>query len=461
MAQIIRMPEVLAGAAEAGIQTWLVGPGTTVAVDQPLAEIETDKAIVELAAEFDGVIGRLLAAEGDNVAVGDPILVLLAAGEGDAAIDATLVAAGIVAESPVATAATAAPATLPSLPTMLPPVPPHAVAPPVAVAGPAVETASAPTFGSATQIRGDDRRLFASPLVRRIAAQRGVSLDAIAGTGPNGRVVRRDLDRYLEEVAKSATAAPQRTVVTGSTSPAPIAEPPVSVAPFMSAEFVDVPLDRMRKAIARRLTESKSTVPHFYLVADCRVDALLALRAQINETAPRKISVNDFVVKAVAGALVDVPTANAIWNVDSIRRFSSVDISVAVATDGGLTTPVLRRVDRMPLSEVSVTVAELAERARAGKLKQHELEGGSFSVSNLGMYGISQFSAILNPPQAGILAVGAARTAPIVDANGELSVGTVMTVTLSADHRVVDGAVAAQWLAAFQRRIETPLFILI
>jgi pyruvate dehydrogenase E2 component (dihydrolipoamide acetyltransferase) len=217
----------------------------------------------------------------------------------------------------------------------------------------------------------------------------------------------------------------------------------------------------MRKAIARRLTESKSSVPHFYLVADCRVDALLELRRSVNETAPRKISVNDFVLKAVAGALVEVPAANTIWNGDSIRTFSSVDLSVAVATEGGLTTPVLRSVERMPLTHVSATVAELAERARAGRLKQHELEGGSFSVSNLGMYGTSEFSAILNPPQSGILAVGAARPMPIVDETGQLAVGQVMTVTLSADHRVLDGAVAAQWLAAFQRRIENPLTILI
>ena len=181
----------------------------------------------------------------------------------------------------------------------------------------------------------------------------------------------------------------------------------------------------------------------------------------MNETAPRKISVNDFVLKAVAAALVEVPAANAIWNEDSIRRFSTVDISVAVATDGGLTTPVLRGVERQPLSEVSATVADLADRARSRRLKQHELEGGSFSVSNLGMYGTPQFSAILNPPQSGILAVGAARPAAVVGADGEITVGQVMTVTLSADHRVLDGAVAAQWLAAFQRRIENPLTILI
>lgn len=450
MAQIIRMPEVLAGAAEAGIQTWLVQQGSAVAVDQPLAEVETDKAIVELASEFDGVIGRLLAAEGDNVAVGDPLIVLLSVGEGADSIEDALITAGIVVSPsnvpPASVASSSAGSKANSGDAHVSPAPrleaPHQG-----------ETGEHETR-TVTPSVDNDRRRFVSPLVRRIASQEGVSLDEIEGTGPNGRVVRRDLDRYL--AANSSAAAPA-----DAPPPIPEANLPTESPEPASAVFTDVPLDRMRKAIARRLTESKSTVPHFYLVADCRVDDLIALRAQLNESAPRKLSLNDFILKAVAGALVDVPAANAIWNVDSIRRFSTVDISVAVATAGGLTTPVLRGVDRMSISEVSATVVELAGRARTGKLKQHELEGGSFSVSNLGMYGVSQFSAILNPPQSGILAVGGVRKMAVVDTDGELSVGSVMTVTLSADHRVVDGAVAAQWLAALQRRIETPLTILI
>ena len=429
MAEVIRMPEVLAGASEAAIQTWLVSPGAIVAVEQSLAEIETDKAIVELAAERAGTIGRLLAAEGDNVAVGDPILVLLDDGESEGDIERALVAAGVAT----------APSPAREDPTARTPAEPSAPAGSEIAAGP--------------ETIGTEARLFASPLVRKLAAQSGVELSAIAGSGPNGRIVRRDLERHLAAAVSVDDSA-------ATTPEAPRQEPARSADPQDGA-FEDVPLDRMRKAIARRLTESKSTVPHFYLVADCRVDALLRLRATVNESAPRTISVNDFVLKAVAGALVEVPAANAIWNGDSIRRYSSVDISVAVATEGGLTTPVLRGVERMPLSIVSATVAELAERARAGRLKQHELEGGSFSVSNLGMYGTSQFSAILNPPQSGILAVGAARKTPVVDAAGELAVGTVMTVTLSADHRVLAGAVAAEWLAAFQRRIENPLTTLI
>lgn len=435
MADTIRMPEVLAGAVEAAIQTWLVEPGANVSVGQPLAEIETDKAVVEFAAEFEGIVGRLLAAEGDSVAVGEPILVMLSPGEGDEAIDVALAAAGVSVPSPATTAPAVPVADDPSRPPQERAAEQHAV-----------EVERRPDPG---------RRLFASPLVRRLAAEKEIQLSEMTGTGPNGRIVRRDLERHLEAVAEEAAAPREAPTATA----APVRDAPT--APTGDADYEDIPLDRMRRAIARRLTESKSTVPHFYLVADCRVDALLELRAQVNASAPRKISINDFVIKAVAGALTEVPEANAIWNEDSIRRFATVDIAVAVAIDGGLTTPVLRNVARMPLTVLSHTVAELAERARAGGLKQHELVGGSFSVSNLGMYGTAQFSAILNPPQAGILAVGAARKAALVDENGQVAAGTVMTVTLSADHRVLDGAVAAQWLAAFQRRIENPLTILV
>ena len=224
--------------------------------------------------------------------------------------------------------------------------------------------------------------------------------------------------------------------------------------------FTDTPHTGMRRAIARRLVESKTTIPHFYLVADCRVDALMELRRAVNESASSKISVNDFVVKAVAAAFRDVPEANAIWTDDGTRRFDDVDIAIAVAIDRGLVTPVVRGVNRRSLSDVSDSIRELAERGRAGKLRQDEIEGGSFSVSNLGPYGTQEFSAIINPPHSGILAVGAARKAPIV-VGDELKVGMVMTVTLSADHRVLDGALAAQWLAAFVACIENPVSILV
>ncbi|MDQ0821607.1 pyruvate dehydrogenase E2 component (dihydrolipoamide acetyltransferase) [Arthrobacter sp. V4I6] len=436
MAEILRMPEVLAGASEASIQTWLVSQGSVLVVDQPIAEIETEKATVELTAEFAGAVGRILVLEGDNVAVGDPIAVLLGEGEAEDTIEAALAGAGLSA------AVTPESAPRISEPTGQPASGAEGLSPNGRVA-------------HALPGAGDSGRRFMSPLVRRLARQHGVDVTSVTGTGPGGRIVRRDLDRHLAEPDEKTQ--PSAAVEPPDSRPK---APPTAPGP-VSAEFEDVPLDRMRRAIARRLTESKSTVPHFYLTAHCRADALLALRRQVNETGTRKVSINDFVIKAVAGALVDVPEANAIWTGEAIRRYSSVDISVAVATDGGLTTPVLRSVERMPLSEVSAAVADLAERGRSGRLRQHELEGGSFSVSNLGMYGTTEFTAILNPPQSGILAVGAARPAAVVGPDGELAVGTIMSVTLSADHRVLDGAVGAQWLAAFQRRIENPLSILI
>jgi pyruvate dehydrogenase E2 component (dihydrolipoamide acetyltransferase) len=412
MADVVRMPAALAGVTEAAIQTWIARPGQQVAVGDVLAEIETEKAVVEYAAEVAGTVGRLLVNEGDSIEVGAPIAVILGAGEGEDAIAPALAAAG-------------APAPL---------EPVHGEPAPAAVPPqnpPAEASVASPPPGVVPS------RLVASPIVRRLARERGIDLARVTGTGPGGRIVRRDLDG----VTAAAT-----TPVAASASPTP---------------GIPEKLTGMRKAIARRLTESKTTVPHFYLTAHCRVDRLLALRAQVNEAAERKVSVNDFVLKAVAGALVDVPAANAIWGGDHILRFTGVDLAIAVAVDGGLLTPVLRGVDTMSLLGVSATVAELAERARAGKLQQHELEGGSFSVSNLGMYGVDEFSAILNPPQSGILAVSAAKQQPVVDDDGVLGVGTVMTVTLSADHRVIDGAVAAEWMAAFRRRIENPVSALL
>lgn len=401
MATIIRMPEVLAGTAEGAIQTWLVAVGQTISVGVPLAEVETEKATVEYAAETEGTVLELLVAEGVSVKVGEPIAVVGAQGE-------------------------AAPAPSPVEP--LPPVEPVETSPAPAPAAPA-ERLEAP---QARVEAPTASRRFVSPLVRRLAKERGIDLSAVTGSGPGGRVVRADLERVPE-----APAAAEPT--TGSH---------------------DIPLTGMRRAIARRLTESKSTVPHFYLVADCRVDELVALRRRVNESTDIKVSLNDFVIKAAAAAYVDVPEANATWAETAIRRYSTVDMSVAVAIEGGLVTPVLRSVETQSLTQIARNVADLAERARAGRLKQHELEGGSSAVSNLGMYGVTEFSAIINPPQSAILAVGAARQQPVVD-DGQLAVGTVMTVTMSADHRVLDGALAAQWLAAFVRRIENPLSMLV
>lgn len=434
MAVVVRMPEIATGAAEAAIQSWLVEVGSPVRAGQAIVEIETEKAVVEYEAERAGILAGILLPAGDAAAVGVPIAVL--AEEGESA-DAALAAAGGAPAPATAMPSDAEVAAAPEEAAEAP------VAPtPAPVAAPAPAPAGLPA---------EERRLFASPLVRRLAAERGIDLADVPGSGPRGRIVRRDLDAW--------TPAPAER----HPEPAPEAHAPhPAAAPVpLGAEYEDVPHTGMRRAIARRLTESKATVPHFYLQADCRVDALLALRTQINAGREQRISVNDLVVKAVAGAMRDVPEANAIWTPDATRRFSTADIAVAVSVPGGLLTPVVREVDRLSIGLLAATVRDLAGRAREGRLKQNELDGGSFAVSNLGMYGTTSFSAIINPPHAGILAVGAATRRPVVEEDGSLAVATVMSVTLSADHRVLDGALAAQWLAAFVLRIENPLQILL
>ncbi|MDI9889709.1 2-oxo acid dehydrogenase subunit E2 [Microbacterium sp. IEGM 1404] len=440
MAVVVRMPEIATGAAEAAIQSWLVEVGSPVRAGQAIVEIETEKAVVEYEAERAGILAGILLPAGDAAAVGVPIAVLAEEGE---SVDAALAAAGGAPAPATATPSDTDVAAAPEEAAEAPAAP--ASAAPVVAAAPAP---AAPAPAPADPPVGEERRLFASPLVRRLAVERGIDLAEVPGSGPRGRIVRRDLDAWTPA---SAERYPE---------PAPEAPEPPAPAAAGSA-YEDVPHTGMRRAIARRLTESKATVPHFYLQADCRVDALLALRTQINEGREQRISVNDLVVKAVAGALRDVPDANAIWTPDATRRFSAADIAVAVSVPGGLLTPVVREVDRLSIGELATTVRDLAGRAREGRLKQNELEGGSFAVSNLGMYGTTSFSAIINPPHAGILAVGAATRRPVVEEDGSLAVATVMSVTLSADHRVLDGALAAQWLAAFVARIENPLQILL
>ena len=425
MASIIRMPEVLAGASEAVLSNWLVTEGAEIAVGDVLAEIETEKATVEYQAEEAGIVAKMLIKPGDLADVGTPIAIFTAAGEGEAEIAQALADAG------AASADTAAPASVEeSAAASAPPAPSEPVA------APAVDTQASPAPSGG--------RLFVSPLVRKMAREHGVDLTRITGTGPDGRIVRADFEAYI------ASGAP---VAASSAAPA-------ALVAHAAAGGLEIPHTGMRKAIARRLTESKSTVPHFYLSADCRVEKLLAARKDVNDAKGVKISVNDWVVKAVALALMDVPDANVIWGDSAMSKFDSADIAVAVATEGGLLTPVIRGVEKLSLIELNAAIADAASRARSGKIKQEEIEGGSFAVTNLGMYGTREFSAIINPPQSGILAVGAAAAAPVVE-NGEVVAGMVMTVTLSADHRAVDGALAAQWLAAFQRHIENPLGMLI
>jgi pyruvate dehydrogenase E2 component (dihydrolipoamide acetyltransferase) len=459
MASVVRMPSVLAGATEAAIATWLVAPGDTVAVGDPLAEIETEKAIVEYSAEEAGVVGRLVLAAGDSGEIGAPIAVLVKDGETDADIDAALGAGAAPAApatpAPSATSfASATPAASPpaSAPDPAAPPAPDAVSPsapvPSGPTGPAVPAAHRPYESQPDQ--GPARaRLFASPIVRRLAREQGIDLATIEGTGPNGRIVRRDLERFASQSRPAAGGAHD------GARPAP--QPAAAQAP---AGATLIPHTRIRRAIARRLTESKATTPHFYLTTDCVVDELLALRERINQSAPVRISVNDFVIMAVAAAFQDVPDANVTWSDEGLVAAASVDVSIAVATDGGLVTPVLRDVGAKRLSVIAAEARSLAERARNRRLQQHELEGGVFSISNLGMYGTLEFSAIINPPQSGILAVGAATPQAVV-VDGAVTVATVMRCTLSVDHRAIDGALAARWLAAFTARIQDPLGMLV
>ncbi len=434
MTSVIRMPEVLAGATEGAISRWAVAEGDVVNVGDVLAEIETDKASVEYHAEEAGTVARLLAAEGSVIDVGEPIAIFAAAGDTESDIAAAIADAGVGGNS---ASASATPATVDTEP----------VAAQVATAAVADVAENNSDAATSTAVPRAGDRIWASPIVRKLAKEQGIDLIGMIGSGPLGRIVRRDLD-LLVASGTVATPAPAASVS------APLA------AAAANATFTEIPHSSMRRAIARRLTESKSTVPHFYLKADCVVDKLLQARLDVNEALGIKTSVNDWVVKAVAHALMAVPAANVVWSDTSMRQFSQADISVAVATEGGLYTPVLRGVERMAIPEINERIRSLADRARQGSLKQDDIEGGSFAVTNVGMFVTEEFSAILNPPQSGILAVGAAREKAVV-VDGELAVASVMTVTLSADHRAVDGALAAQWMVAFKRAIEHPLSLLL
>lgn len=434
MAHLIKLPSVAADADAGTLHQWLKQEGDTVAVGEALAEIETEKAIVEINAEQAGVLGRIVVQAGPaSVPINTVIGVLLAPGEDASAIDKALAEHGAQA---AAQPAVAQPAAAPAAATYAAATPTAATS--TTATSTAATSAAAPAARDATaDAPAPGTRRFASPLARRLAAQWHVNLLDVQGTGPRGRIVRRDVEAARDRAP--VAAAPQASRAAGRR----------------------VPHSGMRRAIARRLTESKQQVPHFYLTVDCRMDALLALRAQANQGGAVKLSVNDFIVRAAALALREVPEVNASWHEDAIEFHAGADISVAVATDGGLVTPIVRDADAKPLSAIAAEIVELAGRAKVNRLKPEEFTGGSLTVSNLGMYGIKQFAAIINPPQAAILAVGAAERRPVVDDNGDLKAATVMTVTLSADHRVVDGAVGARWLAAFRTLIEAPVRILL
>jgi pyruvate dehydrogenase E2 component (dihydrolipoamide acetyltransferase) len=437
----ILMPALSPTMEEGTLAKWFVKPGDTVKAGQILAEIETDKATMEFEAVDEGVIAEILVPEGSTgVKVNSPI-----ARMADEAGTAAKPAAATPA--PAATTA-AAPATTP--------------APAAATPAPSPAPSPAPAAGG--------RRIFASPLARRIAAERGLDLAAIPGTGPGGRIVRADVEAARAAAAKPATpAAPAEAQ---APAPAPVPQPAATPAGpgfaqvarmYEGRAYTEVPLDGMRRTVAARLTEAKQTIPHFYLRRSVRLDALLALRETLNaQLAPRgvKLSVNDFVIKACALALQQVPDANAVWAGDRILRMKASDVAVAVAVEGGLFTPVLRDAEAKSISALSAEMKDLAARARNRKLAPAEYIGGSMAISNLGMFGIENFDAVINPPHGSILAVGAGLKQPVVQADGTLGVATVMSMTLSVDHRVIDGALGAALLEAIVGHLESPLAML-
>ncbi len=437
----ILMPALSPTMTEGRLAKWLKKEGDEVKAGDVIAEIETDKATMEVEAVDEGRLQKILVPAGtDGVPVNAPIAVLLGEGEDPKAAP----------PPPPAPKATAAPK--PPAPVTAPPLPP---------ATPAPATVAAP---APVPMAAKGERVFASPLARRIATDAGVDLKAIAGSGPHGRIVKADV-----EAAKSRGPA-VRPAAPGA--PAPRAGA-MAAAPALSAAAVAgniahhiLPHTNIRRVIARRITEAKQHIPHFYLTLDCEIDALLKLRADLNAKATEKgegaykLSVNDFVIRASAAALRKVPAANAAWSDEGIVMFDAVDISVAVAIPGGLITPIVRNADIKGLAAISNEMKSLAARAREGKLKLEEFQGGTFSISNLGMFGIKDFAAVINPPQGAILAVGAGEQRPVVKA-GALGIATVMSVTLSVDHRVVDGAVGAEYLAAFKKLIEDPITLLL
>jgi pyruvate dehydrogenase E2 component (dihydrolipoamide acetyltransferase) len=446
----ILMPALSPTMEEGTLAKWLVKEGDTVSSGDLLAEIETDKATMEFEAVDDGVIGRLLVAAGtEAVKVNTPIAVLLA--EGESAADAA------APEAPKATDAGAAAA-------------PEGSSKAAAASSP--ETAPAGGYGrgetAATPAPAprEGERIFASPLARRIAKEKGLDLAALKGSGPKGRIVKAD----VEKAEAAPASSPAKPAPAKEAPAAPVAAPAATgptatqvIAMYEGRAYTEVKLDGMRKTIAARLTEAKQTIPHFYLRRDIRLDALLAFRADLNAKLEKrgvKLSVNDFIIKACAIALQQVPKANAVWAGDRVLELKPSDVAVAVAIDGGLFTPVLKDAEAKSLSALSAEMKDLAARARTRKLAPHEYQGGSFAISNLGMFGIDNFDAVINPPHGAILAVGAGVKKPVVGASGEIEVATIMSVTLSVDHRVIDGALGAELLQAIVDNLENPVAML-
>ena len=423
MATNILMPALSPTMTEGTLSRWLKKEGEDVRAGDVIAEIETDKATMEVEAVDEGVLGKILVADGtEGVKVNEPIAILVEQGEA---------------------VPTAAPAAAPA------PAKPAPAAPQQTATQPAAPRPATP--GGNGHDTAQDERIFVSPLARRMAKQAGIDLAALKGSGPNGRIVKADIEGALQ---KAPPAAPRPA--------APATRPTAAVA----APHTLVPHSSIRKVIARRLTEAKSTIPHFYVSMDVEIDAMIRLMNELNAKSPKEgpdvylITINDLVIKASAATLRRVPAVNAAWTDEGMALFEDVDISIAVAIPDGLITPIVRRADQKGLATISREMKDLAGRARGGKLKPEEFQGGGFSISNMGMFGVTEFAAIINPPQAAILAVAAGQKRPVVK-NDSLAVATVMTCTLSVDHRVVDGALGARWLREFKRIVEDPLSLLL
>lgn len=465
MATFLRMPGVSADSDEAALENWLVEAGASVKKGEAVAAVETEKAVVDIVAELDGVVHTLLAEVGDMVPVGDPIAIVLAIGEDESAaadlvaqLGGAPAAASVVPSAPAATAASAAVAEDEAAPVNPEPVSDEAAHDRASASATADASCATGSTGRSCEPKASGR-IFASPLARRLAKEYGLAIENLDGTGPNGRIVRDDVERARASAATaSAPSAPAPTQTTSQ----PAAAQPAPVADIEIPEGGDsTPHSKLRRLIANRLQSSKREAPHFYLEATLRVDELLALRKRLNEASEIRISVNDLFVKAAALALRDVPELNVIWTPDAVVSFATQDVAVAVASERGLVTPVIADAGALSIGALATKVKDAVARANEGRLQQSELQGGAISVTNLGMFGVDAFSAIINPPHSAILAVGAARKVPVVLDDDTLGVGTVVTVTLSVDHRPVDGIIAAKWLARLRELIEKPLGLLI
>ena len=444
----ILMPALSPTMTEGTLTRWLKKEGEPIKAGDVIAEIETDKATMEVEAVDEGVLGKILIGDGtENVAVNAPIAILVDKGE------------AVPSEAPAAPAPkpTAAPAA-------------KAAAPEPTAARPAArpEAVAARPTPAANGHAPSGERIFVSPLARRMAMQAGIDLSSLRGSGPNGRIVRADIQSAQAGGAPAGQgpAAGPPPATGAATSPAvPLGK---ATAPAITAPHKVVPHSTMRKVIARRLSESTATIPHFYVSMDIEIDAMIALMSQLNaKSAPKDtpgaylITINDMVIKAAAATLRKVPAVNASWTDDGMALYDDVDISVAVSIPDGLITPIIRQADTKGLSTISREMKDLAGRSRAGKLKPEEFQGGGFSISNMGMFGVSAFTAIINPPQSAILAVAAGRKRPVVNKDGELAIATVMTCTLAVDHRVADGALGATWMRTFKQVVEDPLSLLL